>query len=265
MYSNEYVLGMNDEVRRMLRQGEAERFGGVIRRVDNKRVVAWLRDVDLETDTSLCPSALMGAIPIAILGASLFAINQRLMSIESKIQKVQETLEGVRTGVDASNIKLDATMLGKLRGSLQACHLEIEEKRLDNLIAYRRNFIESYNKIIYVAKELAGSARQVRERPQEIVEYLKAAILSGIAARDVSVYAGEYESARMISKQLREDMMQVHASIGGVVDAPSALFWQEESHIDALCSVIEYRKRIISHDLALCHLPKSAIEALGKR
>lgn len=261
MHSDNYFLGMSDEVRRMLLAGEAERSGGVIRRTDNKQIVVWLRDSDFEDDRSLNEGHGVGAIPVALLGASFVAIHKRLAVIESKLNQIQEKLEKVSSAVDASNLKLDGMLLGELKGLLQACALEISEGRTENLIHYRRKFIEKYHSIQRVVEGILSKDELLKDCADVFHEYLMAMILAGIAARDVSIYANEQDSSRVFSAELCAEITKLEKKLTEKIKSPSSLFWQREIHLDIINSVRESRDRVLGHNAALIEIPLEKINS----
>ena len=261
MHSDNYILGMSDEVRRMLLAGEAERSGGVIRRTDNKQIVVWLRDSDFEGERSLNEGREIGAIPVALLGASFFAIHKRLAVIESKLTQIQEKLEKVSSGLDVSNFKLDGMLLGELKGLLYTCALEIREGRTENLIHYRRKFIEKYHSIQRVVEGILFNDELLKDCADVFHEYLLAMILAGIAARDVSIYANEHDSSRAFSTELCSEIAKIEKRLTEKIRSPSALFWQREIHLDIVKSVRESRDRVLGHHAALNEIPREKINA----
>lgn len=255
MHSDKYYLGMSDEVKKMLLAGEAERSGGVIRRTDNKRIVAWLRDSDFENDRALNEGQEIGAIPVALLGASFVAIHKRLAVIEGKLNQMLEKLDKVAFGVDMSNFKLDGMLLGELKGQLQACVLEIGEGRSENLITYRRKFIEKFHSIQRVVEGILSNDDLMKDSVEVFHEYLLAMILVGIAARDVSIYANEHDSSKKFSMELCDEITKIEKRLTDKIKSPSALFWQREIHLDILKSVRESRDRVLGHNVVLVEFP----------
>jgi hypothetical protein len=102
--------GFAEKVIRGLANGEYERVGGVIRRVDNKRVVTWLRTVRVEFDWSklinLGPlmqlTAATSLLNLSVTAIGFAMVMQRLNAIQHKLDAIAKVLEEVNRKLDLS-------------------------------------------------------------------------------------------------------------------------------------------------------------------
>lgn len=109
------TLGASPEIAAQVQQGLAtgsyERLGGVIRRVDNKQVVAWLREVSTEANVAPLLEQLGSLVPLtnafALLHLSITLVDfvvvmQRLDSLARQLTGIQRELETVHRKLDLS-------------------------------------------------------------------------------------------------------------------------------------------------------------------
>lgn len=101
-----------------------ERIGGVIRRVDNKQIVTWLRDVNMQ---GVDPAAIHKFGPLLQLNAATSLLNlsvtavgfavviQRLNLIEHKLDAISQELKKI-------NRKLDLSFYANFRAALELAH-----------------------------------------------------------------------------------------------------------------------------------------------
>ncbi len=98
-----------------------ERVGGVIRHADNKRIVAWLRDMGtLSPDSALLRqlgpltqlAAATSVINLSVTVITFAIVMKRLNAIESKLNEISKLLEEI-------NRKLDLSFYANFRAALE--------------------------------------------------------------------------------------------------------------------------------------------------
>ena len=98
------MFELDDQIVNGLATGDLERIGGVIREVDTKRIVAWLRQVGPSTNLSqlLRFTSVASALDLAVSTMSFAVMMKRLNAIETQLQLAQEVLQAVDYKVDLS-------------------------------------------------------------------------------------------------------------------------------------------------------------------
>jgi hypothetical protein len=94
-----------------------ERLGGVVRRIDNKRVVAWLRPMTEAAPSSGVPAAILAGaaasgLALSITGLGFQALSRRLATVEEQLGRIEAAVAEV-------NRKLDSALFAKLKAALQ--------------------------------------------------------------------------------------------------------------------------------------------------
>ncbi|WP_153145310.1 hypothetical protein [Dechloromonas sp. H13] len=261
-----YLLTMTEEARKLIEAGEAHRLGGVVYS-NAGRIIEHLHDVDIAQNSEIAINGLVGAaaVPIAVFGASLIAINHRLAKIEEKIQQLQDQIKEVLTELHLLNFKADAQLIGKLNGTIHACQVDLSEQRNDRLPVYRQAFIEAYNVMKSFVFAMARKADEFRTHEQVFVEYSRAMFLAGLAARDVSYRMGEEASAIEFSERLSRDAQELKSLVYGIVDTVPALLWRRDEHVDVAIEIRESQERLQSHVDMLKALPGDELQGLLTR
>mgnify|MGYP000037931209 CR=1 FL=1 len=91
------MLEIPAKIAEMMKNGTAYRDGGIVREVDTKRIVGFLKD----TDASQSELVNANVVPLAMMGVSMMAINHRLNKIEASIRSLKKDIEGAFDAIEA--------------------------------------------------------------------------------------------------------------------------------------------------------------------
>lgn len=249
------TLGIPEQAEAMLNAGTAYRDGGIVREIGSGRIVAFLHDADNTAQ------GLLGAnvVPLAVLGISMLAINRRLEKIEAELRDIKNMVEELILAVQLTNIKLDSQMIGKLRGAMHACHLDIKSGQMHRMSEYRQVFLEAHHQFYGLIRGIVRNHELLRRLEPVLKQYIRAMLLAGIAARDVSFQMDDEAGAIDVAKTISSHSQEIADGIGNCLKAPSSLFWQTEAHIDLALEVRESAARIKSHEEELIMLPRQEL------
>lgn len=188
-----------------LTTGNYERVGGIIRRTDDKRIVAWLRNAAGEQLTRL-PSNLELLAQLtqatALLNLSITAIGfamvaQRLNTIESKLNAIAQTLQQV-------NRKLDLSFYANFRAAIElarsAFAMRDEANRRTSASQAISRFLEAEHHYLgLLDMELESGSKAISP-------FLSTLILAYVTVSRCYLELGEVETANHHLKEGRETL-----------------------------------------------------------
>jgi tetratricopeptide (TPR) repeat protein len=150
------TLNIPDEIQQGLINGTLERVGGVVRKVDSKQVVAWLREIYENNNNNelsnisnlLFANTAIGSLNLAVSSMSFVVVLKRLNNI---IQKLEQTNQQLNT----IDYKIDLSFYSNFRAAIDLAQnaftmTNIEVSKMSALQAINR-FLEAehyYSKLI---------------------------------------------------------------------------------------------------------------------
>ncbi len=176
-------------IREGLLNGTYERVGGIIKYSTSKRIVAWLREIQM-ADRLVEPLAVLSTtsslLSLGVSVAGFALINMRLLDIEKRLQQAQEILNQI-------NLKIDFMVIANFRAALtlatNAISLKQEENRKSSALAAINRFLEAEHIYTsYVDQELG-------QKSQIVDEYLLALSLAYVAEARCYLELGELDTA----------------------------------------------------------------------
>jgi hypothetical protein len=258
MWAEELHLGYSQETRRKILSGEAYRSGGIVRETKSGKVVAILKDADRASERLQRDNA----VPLAVLNVSMASIQSRLEHIQAELRALRKAAERIESKVDFANLKMDGQLLGKLSGTLHACHLDIRGGHPERTVFHRAALIECYEQISYIVREAVFDSRLLRHHAPLVERYFQAACLAGVAARDLCYRLNDTEGAAHLAARVSSDALSLFSQLRSTLTAPSALFWREPAHVTLALTAKESHARLASHQEMLRFLPAEILHAL---
>ena len=183
-----------------LTTGEYERVGGIIRRVDTKTVVTWLRTVSEGQSVNMTTLNGLGSllhlnIATSLLDLSISAIGftlvlKRLISIEGQLEKITDIL-------DRMNRKLDLSFYGNFRAALDLAHSafrmrEETNKRISATQAINR-FLEAEHCFLGMVED------EIQVGSPAVSPFLSTLFLAYVSTAQCYLELGETETALRLS------------------------------------------------------------------
>ena len=257
-----FFLGMSETAFGAIQNGEATRRGGVVY-WNTGGILEHLTDADIQNGSDevkeLCGT---NVVPFAVLGVSMLAINNRLEKIEATLRQMQLVINKILARAELSNLQATGNLIGHLRGTLHACHLDIQEGRRERLVEYRRSLLESYYIFKEIVDGIAGNPELVRESIEIFNKYSQFMFLAGVAARDVTYRMGKKNSARDLADEFAEHAIGLERSLRMTLSQPSALFWRNDQHISVALEIRESTARLSSQAESLRLLSNKEVRIL---
>jgi hypothetical protein len=194
------TLGANPEIAGKiiagLSTGIYQRVGGVIRRVDNKHVVAWLRD--LSAGQPIDANVLNSFGPLLQLNAATAVLNLSITTIGfvmvlRKLESIQDQLNTISTNLAGINRKLDLSFYANFQAALglarDAFSMHDEKNRLMNAALAINRFREAEHHYIGMLDNelLAGG--------QAVSPFLSTLFLAIVSTARCHLELGETETA----------------------------------------------------------------------
>jgi hypothetical protein len=237
------ILGLPDNVLRGLDAGAFVRDGGVVREAANGRIVALLRDADV-ADSPLRALLESNVVPLALQGLSMAALERRLARIEGLVRR---GLDALAADLALANLRLDAGMVGELLGNLQACALDLAAGRGERVPEYRRSLLIAYQRLRLLAAAAASDPRVLRAHPDALQQAARAALVAGVAARDLTLRLGETDAGLQLTDALSQEWNGIHERVRAALSTLRALFWIEAPHRAAAGELHESARRLEGH------------------
>lgn len=257
-----FVLGMSEKAFEAITSNQATRKGGVVY-WNHGGILEHLIDADIQKGSeqvrALCGSSV---VPFAVLGVSMLAINVRLEKIEVALRQMQSAIDKIMARTELSNLQATGHLIGRLRGTLYACHLDLQVSRMVSLAGYRKDLLEAYYSLREVANGIAGNPELLRQFVDVFHQYSQYMFLAGIAARDVTYRLGEEGAAKNLSYNIAAHSIALDGSLRSTLIQPSALFWRENNHITVALETRESAARLNSHAESLRWMSKKDIHTL---
>jgi hypothetical protein len=249
------TLGITENAEAMINAGTAYRDGGIVREIGSGRIVSFLHDAD-NTARGLLEASV---VPLAVLGISMLAINRRFEKIEAELQDIKNMLKELILEVQLINSKLDIQMFCKLKGAMYACHLDIKCGQLHRLSEYRHVFIETHEQFYTLSRWVITNDDLLSRHEPELKQYIRAMLLAGIAARDVSFQMDDDSGAIDVTKTISFHSQEIADVLEKCLKKTKNLFWRTEAHINLALEARESTARIRSHEQELHMLHRNEI------
>jgi hypothetical protein len=258
------VLKCSEKAAEMVQRGEAYRDGGVIRHNASGRIVEFLTDggpldrAEEAKDGTIVVQP--HALPMALDAFGTAEVCRRLERIEHQLELVADHLRDVSTSVELANVKLDASLVGKMIGTFRACALDLPVAGPNELRAYRRKFVEYHEQMSSVVGSMLARPELLRHSPSVAAQYVDAMLLSGVAAFYLSTEIGDEVGALDVLNRLQLAASRADENASRELNSLRSLFWRGAEHLAVLKQLREGRARTSSYLLAQEHRKGIAAE-----
>ena len=220
----EVLLEIPSHVQKGLDQGIYERVGGVVREIDTKHVVSWLKQVfpeDTLNQVTTLPAILSGVVAagsVLTLGISVTGfemMGSQLHKLENQLKETQALLEKINRKLDLSFYANFAAALDMAQGALQ---MQKEEHRRQAALQAIDRFLEAEHVYAGLVEEELKYASPIAD------EYLLTLALAYVAEARCYLELEEIDSAiaalergeaklRNLVQRYVEMLLSDHASI----------------------------------------------------
>lgn len=173
-----------------------ERVGGVIRRIDNKQIVTWLRNIEVQTvDLSVLNkfgpllqlTAATSLLNLSVTAVGFAVVMQRLNTIERKLDAISKALEEV-------NRKLDLSFYANFRAALELARSAFAMQDETNR---RISATQSINRFLEAEHHYVGLLDMELEAGSlAIFPFLSTLILAYMSVAHCYLELGEIRTAR---------------------------------------------------------------------
>lgn len=220
-----------------LANGTFERVGGVVRRVADKKVVAWLREgsqVTQNISNLATPAAILN---LGLTSMSFAIILHRLNEVEKRLQDAQKLLARIDTKID---ILFFANFRAALDLAINAFSMMKADNRKSSALQAINRFIEARHQYLVLTDTALA------ERNQVVDEYLSVLALAYVSEAQCYLELEEIDTARRVlqagSEALRSRVVQyvsilltsnpaayLHPELQGLIDLrrlTAILRWQ---------------------------------------
>lgn len=175
-----------------LTDGTLERVGGVIREVGSKRVITWLREINLPPSKEIFPPGILqvtSAASILNLGVSVIGfvvIAQRLKELEQRLQQAQKVLNNI-------NRKIDLSFYANFRAAIELANNAFTMTKTENR---RNSALQAINRFLEAEHIYAEyTDLEIEQKSQIIDEYLLTLSLAYLAEARCYLELEEHDTA----------------------------------------------------------------------
>lgn len=255
MTALDVTLGLPPEIIDGLGLGTLVRDGGVVREASTGRLVALLRDADV-ADSPLRGLLESNVVPFALVGISMARLERALARVEDQVRRGFAALSAQVALVDQ---RVEAAVAGEFLGNFQACALDLESGRVERLPEYRRLMLVSAHQFRLLVRGAVTDVRVLRASPGAVGAAVRAALVAGVAARELTFRLGERDAALGLTDVLARDWGDVHERARDALGRPASLFWIEPVHRALERELRESAHRLEAHREMARLLPASGV------
>jgi tetratricopeptide (TPR) repeat protein len=178
-----------------LKDGTLERVGGVIREVDSKRVITWLREVNSPPPQEIFLATqgilqVTSAVSILNLGVSVIGfavIAQRLKELEQRLQQAQKVLNNI-------NRKIDLSFYANFRAAIELANNALTMTNTENRRSSALQAINRFLEAQHIYTEYTDI--EIEQKSQIADEYLLTLSLAYLAEARCYLELEEHDTAR---------------------------------------------------------------------
>jgi hypothetical protein len=258
------TLILPEQLAEGIRSGRLYLDGGVVRETGTARIAGLLRDADV-IEGPFADLLMQSVVPLALQGVTFAALERRLEAVEAELRRLRDAVARVQVAVDRGNAVLDGIALGRLLGTLHACALDLEAGRDERLPAYRAELLVAWHSLELVVRGLARDPDIVRQYPEVVAAYARAAQLAAVAARDLTRRLDGAEAALGLAREVAAAGEALAAEMARLLARPPSLFWLEAPHRRVGRELQIAARRLAGHAETLALASPATLARLGER
>ncbi|HPW59029.1 MAG TPA: hypothetical protein PLK58_10325 [Candidatus Rifleibacterium sp.] len=229
MVKVEIALNISEKIKEGLKTGEYIRIGGVIRQAKNKRIVALLKEADLE---KLQQSSGNPFLQLSIADISMVSIQHQIKTLSEKITDVYNKLSEVEIVAKLINKKMDSEKFAKVEGLIERAIIALKNKDREELKRIRCETLELQR---YFEKFLTSlSDKELRDVLKTIPDTIQGHNYYFIALSKFRIaletILGDNEQAKQNIHRIEETVTKLEENLKRVMNQPQTLFFISDKH-----------------------------------
>ena len=270
-----HMLSMTKEAAAAIRDGLAQRHGGVVRWNDGT-ILEYLKDTGVaheqQADSLTALRSAATPVPLEFQGIALEAINKRLAAIEDRLKEVQRELKTIRQGQEQDRKVDDTWRIGDIRALVAQCGRAVDEGNRAHIEQQRERALALQVKYEGVVNDLLADlrrpdlTREARRSTQGRLDaWVNAWLLAGVLTRDLSWRVGQERSCLTESRTISNGAQRVAGELTALSTSLPTLMVDPKPLALLRDSVREAAARLEGHVLALETQDRATLDSVLER